>query len=59
MENNSEEYRLKIRQLDLQQMTLKNDMFLQILKTSTTGVVVTLIPAIINYQIQHQEIEIK
>lgn len=59
MEQDTENYKIKVHELNLQEMHLRKDKLLEIIKIITTGVVVTLIPTIINYQIQHQEIEIK
>lgn len=59
MEQDSDNYKLRMRELNLKEMELKKSRLLNIVKIITTGVVVTLIPAIINHQIQQQEIEIK
>lgn len=50
---------LRNRELDVRGQELKQNRFLSTLKIITTGVVITLIPTIINHQIQNQEIEIK
>ncbi len=55
----NEDQKLKDRELEIRAMELKHKKFIEALKIITTGVVVTLIPAIINHQIQNQEIEIK
>ena len=59
MPQDSDEYKLKVRELDLRESEISKSKLIEIVKIITTGVVVTLIPAIINYQIQAQEVEIK
>lgn len=58
MDQNTENYNIKVHELNLKEKNLKNNTLLTIIKIITTGVVITLIPTIINYQIQHKEIEI-
>jgi len=43
----------------LKEMEIKKDRLIKITQIITTGVVVTALPAIINYQIQNQELEIE
>jgi hypothetical protein len=50
---------VKMREIEFKELELKSNRLVAIVKTITTGIVVTLVPAIINYQIQQQEVEIK
>lgn len=50
---------LKMRELDIREKELKNERLLGIIKIITTGVVVTLIPAILTHLIQKQELELQ
>jgi len=59
MIENLTDNQIKLRELELKELEVKSNRLISIVKIITTGVVVTLIPAIINGQIQRQEIEIK
>lgn len=59
MNDSLSDNQIKLKEIQLKELELKSNRLIAIVKTITTGVVVTLVPAIINYQIQQQEVEIK
>jgi len=59
MSNSAEDHEIRMRELDIREKEISNDRYLGLTKIITTGVVVTLIPAILTYMIQKQEVEIQ
>lgn len=59
MAESQEDFTVRMRELDIREKELKNERVLGIVKVLTTGVVVTLIPAILTSLIQQQELELQ
>lgn len=59
MERKDDDHAFRMRELDIREKGIFNERILGIVKIITTGVVVTLIPAILTHLIQKQELEIQ
>ncbi len=59
MKDDYSDNQIKFRELEVKELELRSNRLVSIIKTISTGIVITLVPAIINYQIQQQQVELK